>query len=162
LSYDFDFGLYDMEGFLDEAADDQSDDLPLLPLRDTVVFPYMMTPLMVGRDRSMKAIEAATSHNNRVVVFAQRDAEVQEPDLEDLYTVGVEMVVGRTLRMPDGTTNILGQGRRRVQILELTQTHPYIRARVQPLPESGRVTLGTEPSARSCSKSSTRPSACSV
>jgi ATP-dependent Lon protease len=144
LNYDFDFGLYDMESILDEAEEGHVDDLPLLPLRDTVVFPYMMTPLIVGRDRSMKAIEAAAEHDNRVVVVAQRDAEIQEPDLDELYTIGVEFVVGRTLRMPDGTTNILGQGRRRVEILELTQTQPYIRARVQPLPQSAQVTLGTE------------------
>jgi len=144
LNYDFDFGMYDMEGFLDEAEDGSDNDLPILPLRDTVVFPHMMTPLIVGRDRSMKALEAATGHDNRVVVVTQRDAEVQEPELEDLYPIGVELIVGRTLRMPDGTTNILGQGRRRVEILEFTQTQPYIRARVQPLPESEQVTLGTE------------------
>ena len=133
-----------MEDFIDEAEEGRVNDLPLLPLRDTVVFPHMMTPLMVGRDRSMKALEAATNEDNRVVVVAQRDAEIQEPDLDDLYDIGVELVVGRTLRMPDGTTNILGQGRRRVRIVELTQTQPYIRVRVQPLPESGQVTLGTE------------------
>jgi ATP-dependent Lon protease len=144
LNYDFDFGLYDMDGVLDEAEEGHVNELPLLPLRDTVVFPYMMTPLIVGRDRSMKAIEAAAEHDNRVVVVAQRNAEIQDPGLDDLYTIGVELVVGRTLRMPDGTTNILGQGRRRVEILELTQTQPHIRARIQRLHESEQVTLGTE------------------
>ncbi len=144
LAYDFEFGLFDMNGFPDEGEEELPDDLPLLPLRDTVVFPHMMTPLTIGRDRSLKAVEAATAGDSLIVVAAQRDAEVQEPDFEDLHTIGVEMVVGRILRMPDGTTNILGQGRRRVQILGFSQIQPYLRARIQPLPESRQVTLGTE------------------
>ncbi len=144
LSYDFDFGLFSMNGFPDEGDEEIAEDLPLLPLRDTVVFPHMMTPLAVGRDRSLRALEAATSSDNLLVVVAQRDPEVQEPKLEDLYPVGVEVVVGRTLRMPDGTTNILGQGRRRVELIGLTQEQPFIRAQVRTLPESTKVTLGTE------------------
>jgi ATP-dependent Lon protease len=144
LGYDFDFGLFNMNGIPDEGEDALPEDLPLLPLRDTVVFPQMMTPLVVGRDRSIKAVEAAFGADNLIVVVAQRDPEVQEPGLEDLHTIGVEMVLGRTLRMPDGTTNILGQGRRRVEILGLTQTQPYIRASIRPLPESHQVSLGTE------------------
>ena len=144
MSYDFDFGLFDVEGFLDDTDDGAGDDLPVVPLRDMVVFPHMMTPLVVGRDRSLKAIEAAVATDNLLVVVAQRDPEVQEPEMEDLFTIGVEMVVGRTLRMPDGTTNVLGQGRRRVRILDLPQSRPYIRAEVQPIVESQQVTLGTE------------------
>ncbi|MFL7807719.1 MAG: LON peptidase substrate-binding domain-containing protein, partial [Anaerolineae bacterium] len=144
MSYDFDFGLFNMNGFLDDGDEEISEDLPLLPLRDTVVFPHMMTPLAVGRDRSLNALEAATGGDNLLVVVAQRDPEVQEPKLGDLHSVGVEMVVGRILRMPDGTTNILGQGRRRVEILGFTQEQPYIRAQVRTLPESRKVTLGTE------------------
>ncbi|MBN1661909.1 MAG: endopeptidase La [Anaerolineae bacterium] len=133
-----------MDGILDELEESLSHDLPLLPLRDTVVFPHMMTPLVVGRDRSLKAVDAALGEGNLLVVVAQRDPEVQEPDLEDLYAVGVELVVGRILRLPDGTTNILGQGRRRVQLVDLTQTEPYIRARVRALPESDQRSLSTE------------------
>ena len=144
MSYDFDFGLFNMDGFLDEGDEEVNEDLPLLPLRDTVVFPHMMTPLAVGRDRSLNALEAATGGDSLLVVVAQREPDVQEPKLADLHTVGVEMVVGRILRMPDGTTNILGQGRRRVEILGLTQEQPYIRAQVRTLPESRKVTLGTE------------------
>ena len=61
MSYDFDFGLFNMNGFPDEGDEHVSEDLPLLPLRDTVVFPHMMTPLAVGRDRSLNALEAARS-----------------------------------------------------------------------------------------------------
>jgi ATP-dependent Lon protease len=144
LSYDFEFGLFNIDDFLDESDDNHMGDYPLLPLRDTVVFPHMMAPLSVGRDRSLKAVESATSNDNLIVVVGQRDPEIQEPELDDLHTIGVEMVVGRILRLPDGSTNILGQGRRRVKILGLSQTQPYIRAQIQPLQESKKVTLGTE------------------
>ncbi len=144
LDYDFEFGLFNMNDLLDRGEEGIPDDLPLLPLRDTVVFPHMMTPLVVGRDRSIKAVEAAMAADNRLVVVAQRDPEVQEPGFEDLHAIGVELVVGRILRMPDGTTNILGQGRRRVEVIGLNQTQPYIRAQIQPLPEPKQVTLGTE------------------
>ncbi len=144
MSYDFEFGLFNIDDFLDEGDDNHLGDYPVLPLRDTVVFPHMMAPLSVGRDRSLKAVESATSSDNLIVVVGQRNPEVQEPELEDLHDIGVEMVVGRILRLPDGSTNILGQGRRRVEILGLNQTQPYIRAQVQPLQESKKVTLGTE------------------
>ncbi len=136
MSYDFDFGLFNMDDLLDEGDDGGAKDYPLLPLRDTVVFPQMMAPLAVGRDRSIKAIEAALGSDSHIVVVAQRDPEVQQPGLDDLHAIGVEVVVGRILRMPDGSTNILGQGRRRVQVLGLSQTQPYIRVQVQPLRES--------------------------
>ncbi len=144
MSYDFDFDLLDVDDFLDEDGEVFLDDCPVLPLRDTVVFPYMMTPLVVGRDGSLRAVEAAVAGNNLLVVIAQRDPEVQAPDEDDLYEVGVEMVVGRTLLMPDGSTNILGQGRRRVRVLEYSQTKPYFRARIEPLHDAEEVSLGTE------------------
>jgi ATP-dependent Lon protease len=144
LTYNFDFGVFGMDDLADEDTEDLAVDYPLLPLRDTVVFPHMMTPLVVGRDRSIKAVEAAIGSDNLLVVVAQRDPEIREPGLEDLYAIGVEMVVGRILRMPDGTTNILGQGRRRVLVQGLTQSWPYIRARIQPLVEDQQVTRDAE------------------
>ena len=137
LSYDFDFGLFDIDELLDEGERS----LPRTIRSCLCGIPWfspMMTPLAVGRDRSIKAVEAAMGSDNLLVVVAQRDPEIQKPEMEDLYTIGVEMVVGRILRMPDGTTNILGQGRRRVRILGLSQTQPYIRARIQPLDESSK------------------------
>ena len=78
MSYDFDFGLFNIDDFLDESDEEANTDFPLLPLRDTVVFPHMMAPLTVGRDRSIKAVEAAMAGDHRIVVVAQRDPEVQE------------------------------------------------------------------------------------
>ncbi len=143
MSYDISFELFADE-IPGRGLDSPAGDYPLLPVRDTVVFPHTMMPLVIGRDRSVKAVEAAIGSDNLLVVVTQRDPEVQEPGLDDLYSVGVEMVVGRILRLPDGTTNILGQGRQRVKIVGLSQTRPYIRARVQPLEEAQPVTVGTE------------------
>jgi ATP-dependent Lon protease len=108
-------------------------DLPVLPVRDTVLFPHMVTPLFVGRDRSLRAVEAALDEDSSLVVLAQRDAEIQEPGTRDLYDVGTQISIGRVLRMPDGTTSILAQGRGRVKVIGYSQSEPYLRARVMPL-----------------------------
>ena len=143
MTQDLDFDLFDINDLPGEDEEVLAD-YPLLPLRDTVVFPGIVTPLVVGRDRSIRAVEAAIENDNLIVVVTQRDPEVQDPNLDDLYAVGVEMVVGRTLRMPDGTTSVLGQGRRRVRVDGLTQTRPYLRVRVDPIQDPTQVSLGTE------------------
>lgn len=119
-------------------------EFPVLPLRDTVIFPHMVIPLFVGRDRSMRAVEVAMAGNKRMVAVAQRDEEVQEPNSTDLYNVGTEIVIGRKLRMPDGTTSIWVQGQRRVQVLGYTQMEPCIMADVSPLEETNEEGLPTE------------------
>src|SRR5512136_2733736 len=90
---------------------------PLLPVRDTVLFPRMVTPLMVGRDRSMKAVEVAEQEHGPLVVAAQRDQDVEDPSPQDMYAIGVEVTIARTLRLPDGTLSVLTQGQRRVEIV---------------------------------------------
>ncbi len=119
-------------------------ELPLLPVRDTVVFPRMLTPLFVGRDRSVLALEAAVTEENQLVVVTQRDPDEEEPSIDDLYAVGTLVIVGRMLRMPDGSTNILVQGHQRVEILEFVQDVPFPRARVRRLPEETERTLSIE------------------
>jgi ATP-dependent Lon protease len=106
---------------------------PVLPVRETVLFPHTVAPLFVGRDRSMKAIEAAQFNNETLIVVTQRDADAEDPRPEDLYLIGTEVLIGRSLRMPDGSTSVLSQGQRRVEIVEFTQIEPYFRARVRPL-----------------------------
>jgi ATP-dependent Lon protease len=110
---------------------------PLLPLRDQVIFPRVISPLFEDRNLAVKAIEAAYAGNRRLIVVAQRDPDVEEPGLEDLYNSGTEVQVARVLRMPDGTTSVLVQGRRRVRIVELVQTqpHPVVKAITLPEPE---------------------------
>ena len=128
---------------LDDGPDAQMD-RPLLAVRDTVLFPHMVTPLFVGRERSLRAIDAAMSANQRMIVVSQKDEEVQKPEFEDLYTVGTEVVIGRMLRMPDGTTSIWTQGQRRVKVLELLQTDPHMVARAIVLHEAAEESPSTE------------------
>lgn len=121
------------------------EELPVLPLRDTVMYPHMAAPLFVGREPSMKAIEAAMGEgSHRLVLVAQREEATEEPDVADLYSVGTEAVIVRKLRMPDGTTSLWVQGQRRMQVLEYTQMRPYIAAQVEPLRETGETGLPTE------------------
>ena len=122
----------------------EADEYPVLPVRDVVVFPRLLTPLFVGRDQSIRAIEAAQAADSRLVVAVQRDANLDNPAPEDLYPVGTEVIVGRILRMPDGTTSILAQGQRRVELAEFVQTLPYLRVRVRPIVEVAERTLATE------------------
>ncbi|MBI4790259.1 MAG: endopeptidase La [Chloroflexi bacterium] len=119
-------------------------ELPLVPVRDTVIFPHLMSPLMVGRDRSIRAIEAAMAGDQRLVVFTQRDPEVADPSGNDLYTIGTEMTIGRMLRMPDGTTSVIGQGTTRVKLVDILDSEPYLRARVMPIYEPVDKSLPTE------------------
>lgn len=129
-------------------ADEIEVELPLLPVRDTVVFPRMLTPLFVGRDRSVLALEAALVEKSQLVVVTQRDADLEDPAPEDLYNIGTEVVIGRMLRMPDGSTNILAQGHQRVKIIEFTQENPYLRARVRRLVEDTEKNLNAQASMR--------------
>jgi len=108
---------------------------PLLPLRDMVMFPRMVTPLFVGRDRSIEAIEVALETGEPLITVAQRDVDVVEPGPEDLFTFGAEVDIGRMLRMPDGTISMLSQGLSRLQIVEYVQLEPYIRVRAVPIYE---------------------------
>ncbi|MDY7039528.1 MAG: endopeptidase La [Chloroflexota bacterium] len=117
---------------------------PVLPLRDTVMFPHMVSPLFVGRDRSLKAVDAAMVNGDTIVVVSQQDPTVQEPSPEDLYTIGTEVEIVRMLRLPDGTTSILAQGKRRVAMLDYVQSTPYLTARVRPIIEPSEKNLSTE------------------
>ncbi len=117
---------------------------PLLPLRDMVMFPRMVTPLFVGRDRSIEAIEVANEQGEQLITVAQRDANIIEPGTGDLFTFGTEVEIGRMLRMPDGTISMLSQGLQRVQIVEYIHLEPYIRVRALPIHEAMEKTPLTE------------------
>jgi ATP-dependent Lon protease len=111
-------------------------ELPVLPVRNTVVFPHLVTPLFVDRERSLRAVEQAMlSAERTILVVAQKEADVERPTGTDVYTVGTEAVIGRVLKMPDGTTSILVQGQRRVQISEVLHDEPYLRVRGVPATE---------------------------
>jgi ATP-dependent Lon protease len=124
--------------------DESEIELPVLPVRDTVVFPRMLTPLFVGRDRSMLALEAALAEDSEMIVVAQRNIDLEDPTAEDVYDVGTEVVVGRVLKMPDGSMNILVQGQRRVKITSFVQEEPYLKACARYLKEEGEKSLSSE------------------
>ena len=124
--------------------DEPEVELPLLAVRDTIVFPRMLTPLFVGRKRSILALEAAMAENNQIVVVTQHDPDIEDPDEDDLYTIGTEATVGRMLKMPEGGTNILVQGYQRIELIEFTQHNPYPRVRVRRLKENDEKSLSSE------------------
>ena len=92
------------------------DELPVLPLRDMVVFPYMVLPLFVARERSIAAIEDALAGDRLLMVVAQRDGSIEAPEPDDLYRVGTVVMVMRILRMPDGRVKVLVQGLAKARI----------------------------------------------
>lgn len=108
--------------------------LPLLPLRDVVVFPHMVIPLFVGRAKSIRALEAAMDEGKQVLLVAQRSASDDEPGAEDLYKVGTVASVLQMLKLPDGTVKVLVEGRQRVNVLEVSEADDSLVARVDPLP----------------------------
>jgi ATP-dependent Lon protease len=117
---------------------------PVLPLRDSVIFPHMMVPLLVGRESSMLAVESAMVGNKRLIAISQRDEEVENPGTDDLFLMGTEIVIGRRLRMPDGTLSIWVQGQRRVRVERWAQAEPFVTAEVTPLTDEVEPGLPTE------------------
>jgi len=96
----------------------KTDFFPSLPLRDLVVFPGMIVPLFVGRDKSIKALNEVMKTNKKIILVTQKNAEVDDPKSEDLYTFGCESKVLQLLKLPDGTIKVLVEGIDRVRILE--------------------------------------------
>ncbi len=108
--------------------------LPLLPLRDAVVYPHMVIPLFVGRERSIAALEAAMESDKRIMLVAQQDAKQDEPALDDLYQVGTIATLLQMLKLPDGTVKVLVEGGRRARVERFfTDRHPYHAAEVRVL-----------------------------
>ena len=96
-------------------------DLPVLPLRDVVVFPHMVIPLFVGRDKSMHALEQAMEADKRILLLAQKSAETDDPHAADLYQVGTLAQVLQLLKLPDGTIKVLVEGLSRVQVTHVDE-----------------------------------------
>jgi ATP-dependent Lon protease len=109
--------------------------LPLLPLKNTVLFPYLLMPLSVGRDSSRAAVEAAlATEEKEIVVFAQRDPSVEVPTQDDLYTVGTKAIIRKMSRSQNGAMELLVLGIERVALIRFDSSEPYLRARVRSLP----------------------------
>jgi ATP-dependent Lon protease len=106
--------------------------LPVLPLRNTVLFPGVVIPITVGRDKSIKLIKDAYSKAEKTIaVVAQKDVSIEDPELKDLYTIGTTAYILKLLNMPDGTTTAIIQGKRRIEIKEPVQTEPYLITRIE-------------------------------
>src|ERR671937_280258 len=110
-------------------------ELPILPLRDTVLFPNSFMPLAVARESSVRLIDDAIANGKLIAVFTQRDASVEEPAQQDLYTVGTATHIHKMFKLPDGSLRLIVQGLARLRLEEIVATQPYLRARVSAAPE---------------------------
>nr|HUM34075.1 endopeptidase La [Candidatus Saccharicenans sp.] len=109
--------------------------LPVLLLRDVVVFPYMIAPLYVGREKSKAAIDYSLSTNRMILLLTQKDMEMEEPKREDVYDVGTVAVIMRMLKLPDGRIRILAQGLVRARVESLEEDGPFLQARISVIQE---------------------------
>ncbi|MEK6542097.1 MAG: LON peptidase substrate-binding domain-containing protein, partial [Pseudomonadota bacterium] len=104
---------------------------PLLPLRDIVVFPQMVVPLFVGRDKSVAALERAMAGDKSIFLVSQRDAALDDPGIDDMYRTGVVASVLQLLKLPDGTVRVLVEGGARAALLSLSNDGDVIQAHVE-------------------------------
>jgi ATP-dependent Lon protease len=111
------------------------DTLPVLPLRDIVIFPFMIVPLYVSRDKSIKAVDSALAENRMILLLAQKDQEQEEPGVDDLYRMGTAAVIMRMLKLPDGRIRVLVQGMNRAAVERYSQTSPFFQVNVSPVQE---------------------------
>ncbi|NQZ03702.1 endopeptidase La [Idiomarina sp.] len=105
-------------------------DMPVLPLRDVVVYPHMVIPLFVGREKSIRCLEAAMDGDKRVFLAAQKDASVDEPTEEDIYCVGTVASILQLLKLPDGTVKVLVEGQQRAELDQLKDSDEYFQASI--------------------------------
>ena len=104
-------------------------ELPLLPLRDTVLFPNSFMPLAVARESSVRLIDEAINSSKVIGVFTQRDAALDEPHQDDLYPIGTATHIHKMFRLPDGSLRLIVQGLARIRLDDIVAVRPYLRAR---------------------------------
>jgi len=133
----------EMEDFSGKIVDPEMNDpqmqipseLPVLPLRDIVIYPFMIVPLFVSRDRSIKAVDEALGQNRMIMLVSQKDVDKEEPVREDLFKVGTVAVIMRMLKLPDGRIRILIQGLSRATLDSVDAGADFVRAGLTPIPE---------------------------
>src|SRR5216117_4512702 len=106
-------------------------ELPILPLRDTVLFPNSFMPLAVARESSVRLIDDAIANGKLIAVFTQRDASIDEPTRDDLYPVGTATHIHKMFKLPDGSLRLIVQGLARLRLNEVIAAEPYLRAKVK-------------------------------
>ena len=115
------------------SKEDAPDILPILPLRNTVLFPGVIIPITIGRDRSVKLIKDAENGNKMIGVVAQKDFDIELPEIKDLHKVGTIATILKMLKMPDGNITVVIQGRKRFSVKEIIQEEPYYKAKIKEL-----------------------------
>ncbi|HTG94113.1 MAG TPA: LON peptidase substrate-binding domain-containing protein, partial [Pyrinomonadaceae bacterium] len=110
-------------------------ELPVLPLRDIVIYPFMIVPLFVSREKSIRAVDEALADNRMILLASQKDLDKEEPAADDLYSVGTAAVIMRMLKLPDGRIRILVQGLARAQINSVDTSGEYLRANINVMTE---------------------------
>ena len=118
--------------------------LPLLPVRDIVVFPYMVLPLFVGREGSIQAVDDALASHRMLMMATQRDANLEEPGPEELYTIGTVGMIVRMLKLPDGRVKVLVQGMSKARMKEFIQREPYFRVQIELLEDQPEAEVSVE------------------
>jgi len=113
--------------------------IPVLPLRDVVVYPHMVIPLFVGREKSIFALEAAMQDNKKILLLAQKNAEVDDPEQTDLYEIGTKSTILQMLKLPDGTIKVLVEGGARVIVDSILETNDYFSASIKTLEKSASI-----------------------
>jgi len=121
---------------------------PVLPMRDLVVFPHMVSPAFLSQQMGILAVEEAQMNDQTVIALTQRDPDQDEPGPEDFFPVGVEMAVGRLLSMPDDSSSALVQGRRRVEVIEFVQLEPFLVVQARPIYEEQEIDRQTDATMR--------------
>jgi ATP-dependent Lon protease len=115
---------------------DPMNTVPVLPLRDVVVYPHMVIPLFVGREKSIQALDAAMQSNKQILLAAQKSADVDDPDVSDMYAIGTLANILQLLKLPDGTVKVLVEGGERARITEFVEVDDYFTARLESLSDS--------------------------
>ena len=105
--------------------------LPMMPIRDVVIFPYMMTPFVVGRESSVRALEEALAGDKKIFLATQHDASIDEPKPNEIYQVGTIVNIVQSLKLPDGNIKVLVEGLERGKILQVVDTDGYFEATVR-------------------------------
>jgi len=139
----------ELYGVPDALPDDEGlIECPVLPLRDLVVYPHMVSPIFLSQEAAILAVEDAQMNDQTVIALTMIDPDVEEPGPEDLLVIGVEVAVGRLLNMPDGSSSALVQGRRRLEVVDFVQQDPFLIARARPVYEQVDVDRQTDATMR--------------
>ena len=130
----------DIETTLDQLLSELPEEIPLLPIRDAVYFPHMVFPLFVGREKSVRALDEAMTQQRMILLVAQKQVTTDDPEPEDIYSVGLVAEVMQIMKVPDGTVRVVLEGLDRVRVTKYKKTDPYFLVRIEPIPsdeESG-------------------------